>query len=235
MTNENFVYFPSYVKEWRQICSVATPEQVYQLVLMCLDYVENIEVPVPEDPVIKLCFTMASGSIDRGIEKSYRKSKQSRYNRYCGICKNKGIDILPFTEWDEQIDSKKHSDERQRPSTDVNKRERSSTEVTNVNNHNHNHNLNHNHINHNLNSLNQSIKAPEAPSSSENRSKQEPYNPQLWECEIPKMFWGKFQYEDDYYAYAEEHRDEIIKMLDEMENQKEQEQDQEKKKGKRPA
>ena len=44
------------------------------------------------------------------------------------------------------------------------------------------------------------------------------YKPQLWECVIPKMFWGKFQYEDDYYAYAEEHRDEIIKMLEEAEN-----------------
>lgn len=54
------------------------------------------------------------------------------------------------------------------------------------------------------------------------------YKPQLWECEIPKMFWGKFQYEDDYYAYAEEHRDEIIKMLDEMENA-------EKNEGKQPA
>ena len=223
MTNENFVYFPSYVKEWRQICSVATPEQVYQLVLMCLDYVEGIEVPAPENPVIKLCFTMASGSIDRGIEKSYRKSKSSRYNRYCGICKNKGIDILPFTEWDEQIDSKKHSNERQRPSTDVNNRERSSTEATNVNNHNHN--LNHNHINHNLNlnnhnlnSLNQSIKAPEAPSILMKEPVPEDYRPQYWEDSILKIFWGKFQTEDDYYAYTEEHRDEIIKMLDEMEN-----------------
>ena len=45
------------------------------------------------------------------------------------------------------------------------------------------------------------------------------YNPKLWECIIPKMFWGKFPDEADYYAYAEEHRDEILKLLDEMEKQ----------------
>lgn len=45
------------------------------------------------------------------------------------------------------------------------------------------------------------------------------YRPYLWEAIIPKMFWGKFETETDYYSYAEEHRDEIIKMIEEMEEQ----------------
>ena len=44
------------------------------------------------------------------------------------------------------------------------------------------------------------------------------YRPQYWEDSILKMFWGKFQTENDYYAYTEKYRDEIIKLLDEMEN-----------------
>ena len=43
------------------------------------------------------------------------------------------------------------------------------------------------------------------------------YRPQYWEDNILKIFWGKFQTEDDYYAYTEKHRDEIIKILDEIE------------------
>lgn len=46
------------------------------------------------------------------------------------------------------------------------------------------------------------------------------YRPQYWEDSILKIFWGKFQTEDDYYAYTEKYRDEIIKILDEMEKQK---------------
>ena len=222
MTNENFRYYPTYLNEWEQILSVATPEQVYQLVKMCIDYAKGIDVQKPEEPVMKLCFSLASGSIDRGVEKVNKKSRSARYSRYCGTCSSKGTKPLSFADWANQIDSKNQNDERQRTSTDDNNGQRSTTKSTDVTNagggDNINHNINLNPYNHNLNSLNQNNKSPEASSPSGNHFKLEPYNPQLWECEIPKMFWGHFQREDDYYAYAEEHRDEIIKMLDEIEN-----------------
>lgn len=223
MTNENFRYYPTYLNEWEQILSVATPEQVYQLVRMCIDYAKGIDVQKPEEPVMKLCFSLASGSIDRGVEKVNKKSRSARYSRYCGTCSSKGIKPLSFTDWANQIDSKNKNDERQRTSTDDNNGQHSTTKSTDVTNadggDNINHNINLNPYNHNLNSLNQSIKAPEAPSILMKEPVPEDYRPQYWEDSILKIFWGKFQTEDDYYAYTEKYRDEIIKILDEMEKQ----------------
>lgn len=214
MANDNFVYYPTYIKEWRQICSTATPEQVYQLVMMCLDYAEGIEVPEPEDAVVKLCFTMVSGGIDRGAEKVSKKSKSARYSRYCGTCNSEGTEPLPYKDWSDQIDSKRKKNERQRTSTDVNERQRQSTSVDN-----HNLNLNLN-LNNNLNNNHNQNLAPAAPPPSGGNSKPEKYLPQRWEFDIPKAYRGRFEREDDYYKYAQTHRDEVIAELEKEEQQK---------------
>lgn len=35
------------------------------------------------------------------------------------------------------------------------------------------------------------------------------YIPEYWEREIPKVYWGRFQVEDDWWQYVEEHREEV--------------------------
>ena len=222
-------YFPVYFSEWDAVIKTTKPEQLLQVFLNSYAYAKGEKIEPITDPVVEAFCILVARSIDNGVEKANRKSRSTRYSRYCGVCKSKKERPLSFSDWVEQIDSKEENDERQRTSTDVNERQRQSTNVTNstnVNNHN-SYNPNSNNPNsYNHNSLNNEIeyKAPSArPSDFHNEIQNErfvngEYKPQLWECEIPKMFWGKFQYEDDYYAYAEEHRDEIIKMLDEMEN-----------------
>lgn len=37
------------------------------------------------------------------------------------------------------------------------------------------------------------------------------YTPKWWETDIPKQAWGKFPTEEEWFSYAEEHRDEVLK------------------------
>lgn len=36
------------------------------------------------------------------------------------------------------------------------------------------------------------------------------YTPKWWEKDIPKQAWGKFPTEEEWFSYAEEHRDEVL-------------------------
>ena len=206
-------YIPLYFQEWNSLRNKLNAEQGWKLILRCLDYAQGNELPEEDDPVVYTLFSLLSSNIDRNMETVANKKAKARYARYCSECKSSGVKPLTFDQWSLEIDARRH------PSTNVNGRQHPSTPVDNHNqiiiesNHNHNHNQNHN-----------PLRVNDAPSSDSHDEIQNErfvngeYKPQLWECEIPKMFWGKFKYEDDYYAYAEEHRDEIIKMLDEMEN-----------------
>ena len=58
---------------------------------------------------------------------------------------------------------------------------------------------------------------PAAPSILMKEPVPKDYRSQYWEDNILKVFWGKFETEDDYYAYTEKYRSEILKILDDME------------------
>jgi len=45
------------------------------------------------------------------------------------------------------------------------------------------------------------------------KSRKKEYVPQYWEIKIPKHYWGRFDSEDDYYAYAAEHAEEVEQWL----------------------
>ena len=52
------------------------------------------------------------------------------------------------------------------------------------------------------------------PVSVKTESKEQPkedqgYIPEYWEREIPKVYWGRFPVEDDWWQYVEEHREEV--------------------------
>lgn len=47
------------------------------------------------------------------------------------------------------------------------------------------------------------------PTASESEPEKE-YIPKWWELELPKQAWGKFDSEEEWYAYAEKHREEIL-------------------------
>ena len=187
------LYFPLYLRDWEGIRGAVSAEQGWNLVLRCLDYCQGRELPPEDDPVVRALFALLSSSIDRNMEAVADKQTKARYSRYCLQCKNEGSTPLNYDRWLSDVDS------RRRSSTTVNDRQRSSETST---------------IQSNRNlieiEINNPLRVDDAPSS-ETSSK---YVPQYWERDIPRVYWGQFLNEDEFYSYVEAHRDEVSAAAD---------------------
>lgn len=110
--------FMAYFEEWNAIRNAVTPERGWRIFAACLQYAESgEETETEDDPIVSAFFQMLRPGIDRGKVSYDEACRKNRYNRYRGICKQKGYDPLSYDEW----------------ITDIDGRQRSSTVVTNSN------------------------------------------------------------------------------------------------------
>ena len=116
--------FMAYFEEWHAIQSAVTPERGWKIFVACLQYAENGERSETEnDPIVSAFFQMLRPGIDRGIVAYAETCRRNRYNRYKGICKQRGIDSIGYDEWCTEID------DRQRLSTSVTNSNRTGTKL----------------------------------------------------------------------------------------------------------
>ena len=178
-------YFPCIFRDWQAVRTIVSPEQGWRLFLRCLDYAQGKEPEPDTDPIVTAFFELISGGIDRSISASDEKRRKSRYARYCGITKNSGNTPLNYEQWLIEVDGRQQS-------------------ITDADNHNHNHN-------HNQEST-ASTKRDAAAQAQPFDKTNENYIPEHWERNIHKSFWGKFQSEDAYYEWAEQHPEEVLSL-----------------------
>ena len=125
--------FMIYADDWEASLNLISDAEAGQIIKAVINYFMTGEIAEFTDRTLTLFFTQAVKRINTDTEHYNKKCQQNAYNRYKGLCKERGQEPLPFEEW---ITGKETTDD------DCG---RSSTTVTNNKpNNNLNNNLNNN-------------------------------------------------------------------------------------------
>lgn len=68
-------YFPVYINDWKRVAEVANPEQLMQILSMCLNYAQGRPVESSNDPFVTDCFNII-------IEKAERRAEGRSTDEY---------------------------------------------------------------------------------------------------------------------------------------------------------